>query len=257
MKKTNLSISIAGMHRSGTSMVARLLRDCGLYLGPEEELGFDVRTGEQHWENIRFVALNEKILNRMGGSSHDPPKLPAGWECKPEIQSLILPAKKLIAMLGQDHQFWGWKDPRSSLTISFWRALIPELRVIICVRNPLEVSSSLTARGDAITVSAFHLWLAYYRELLAAVPRQSRVVTHYESYFQDPAGELLKVANAINLKVSPGRIDEACACVDDNLRHYRAKTEELAGTSVPAEVRDLYLDLCSESGADLPPSGWN
>ena len=33
-------ISIVGMHRSGTSMVARLLNLCGLYLGTPEELAF-------------------------------------------------------------------------------------------------------------------------------------------------------------------------------------------------------------------------
>jgi len=73
-----MPICIAGMHRSGTSMVARLLRDCGLYLGPEEELGFDVRNGEPHWENVRFVELNDEILNRLGGSWHNPPKFRAG-----------------------------------------------------------------------------------------------------------------------------------------------------------------------------------
>jgi hypothetical protein len=257
MKNTNPGICLAGMHRSGTSMVARVLHDCGLYLGPQEELGFDASDGERHWENIRFVALNEKILNRLGGAWHNPPKLPAGWECKPEVQSLTLPAKKLIAMLSRDHQLWGWKDPRNSLTVPFWRALIPELKVVICVRNPLETSRSLQARGDAIAMGAFQLWLTYYRELLVALPPERRVVTHYESYFPDPADELLRVANAINLKVSPGTIHDAGAGVDDNLRHHRAKTGELAGSSLSREVRDLYLDLCSEAGIDLPAGGWN
>jgi hypothetical protein len=33
-----MPVCIAGMHCSGTSMVARLLNLCGLYLGPEGEL---------------------------------------------------------------------------------------------------------------------------------------------------------------------------------------------------------------------------
>jgi hypothetical protein len=81
-------------------MVARLLRDCGLYLGPEEELGFDVRNGEPHWENVRFVELNDEILNRLGGSWHNPPKFRAGWEHTPELASLMAPAKKLVERLG-------------------------------------------------------------------------------------------------------------------------------------------------------------
>lgn len=250
MNETELSICIAGMHRSGTSMVARLLHECGLYLGPLEELGFDVKNGERHWENIRFVALNEKILNRLGGSWHDPPQLPAGWECNAEIQRLTVPAKRLIAMCSQDHRSWGWKDPRNSLTVSFWRKQIPELKVVICLRNPLETSRSLQARGDSIPSGAIDLWLTYYRELLAAAPPERRVVTHYESYFQDPVAELLRVAKAVNLEVHPNIINEACASVSGSLRHHSAKPEELARTSMPAEVRDLYLELCHESASN-------
>ena len=33
-----MTICIAGMHRSGTSMITRLLNLCGLYLGPKTEL---------------------------------------------------------------------------------------------------------------------------------------------------------------------------------------------------------------------------
>ena len=243
-----MATCIAGMHRSGTSLVARLLQDCGLHLGPEEELGFDVRSGERHWENVRFVALNEKILNRLGGSWDNPPTFPEGWESKPEVESLTSPAKKLIALLGRDHPFWGWKDPRNSLTAPFWRRLLPELTLVICVRNPLETSRSLQTRGDSIALGAAQLWLTYYRELLAALPREKRVVTHYESYFKDPAAELKRLANAINLKVSGETIGRSCANVADNLRHHRALPRELVATSVPAEVRELYEYLCSEAG---------
>lgn len=234
-------------------MVAKLLQDCGLHLGPEEQLGFDVSSGERHWENVRFVALNEKLLNRLGGSWDNPPAFPAGWECKPEVERLALPAMKLIAMLGRDHRFWGWKDPRNSLTLPFWRGLIPELMVVICVRNPLETSRSLQARGDSIAITAAQLWLTYYRELLAALPREKRVITHYESYFQDPAAELKRLANAVNLGVSDDTINASCASVADNLRHHRAETRELAATTLPAEVRELYEELCSEAGPVYAP----
>jgi len=90
-----LPICIAGMHRSGTSMVARLLQSCGLFLGPEEELGFDSNNGEPHFENVRFVALNDEILRRLGGSWNSPPDFPGGWETMPEVAALTTRAKKL------------------------------------------------------------------------------------------------------------------------------------------------------------------
>jgi len=186
-------------------------------------------------------------LNRMGGSWDNPPKLFAGWEHTPDVEALRSQAEKLIKGLrGQHH--WGWKDPRNSLTLPFWRRIVPDLRLVICLRNPLEVSHSLRVRGDLIRIPLFQLWLTYYRELLSAIPPEQRVVTHYQSYFQDPAAELQRVANTIGLEVSPDVVNRACAYISGDLRHHRIKPSELAAMNVPNEVRALYLELCREAG---------
>lgn len=237
-------ICIAGMHRSGTSMVARLLQACGLFLGPEKELGFDTNNGEPHFENVQFVALNDEILRRLGGSWNNPPEFPAGWEQMPEVETLTRQAKKLIKRLGVQN-YWGWKDPRNSLTLPFWRRLIPDLRLVVCLRNPWEVAQSLRRRGDLTGIPSSLLWLVYYREVLSAIPPQQRVVTHYESYFQDPTAELQRVANGVGMDVPAGVISRACAHISRDLRHHRIETTEL---NVPDEVLDLYQKLCREAG---------
>jgi hypothetical protein len=228
-------------------MVARLLQACGLFLGREKELGFDSNNGESHFENVKFVELNDQILGRLGGSWNNPPKFPAGWEAAPQVESLTKQAKKLIKRLSvQD--YWGWKDPRNSLTLPFWRRIVPDLGLVICLRNPLEVAHSLRKRGDLIGIPSFQLWLTYYRELLSAMPHQQRVVTHYESYFQDPNTELRRVAHKIGMELPDDVISRACSHISDDLRHHRKKTTELATTNVPDEVLALYLRLCREAG---------
>lgn len=228
-------------------MVARLLQACGLFLGPEKELGFDSTNGEPHWENVKFVALNDEILNRLGGSWHNPPKFCAGWERTPEVAPLMSPAKKLIERLGVRRP-WGWKDPRNSITLPFWQQLVPDLKVVICVRNPLEVAHSIRVRGDFVAISIFQLWQSYYRELLSAIPPQQRVVTHYQSYFQDPVAELKRVTRAIGMHVSTDRVTGICSHVSRDLRHHRVETSELAAINVPQEVLAEYLSLCREAG---------
>src|SRR4030095_16206787 len=178
--RQQVPLCIAGMHRSGTSMVARLLQACGLFLGPEKELGFDTNNGEPHFENVRFVALNDEILSRLGGSWNNPPEFRAGWEVTPEVEALKAQAAQTINRFSSQ-RLWGWKDPRNSLTLPFWRRIVPELRLVICLRNPLEVAHSLRKRGDLIGIPWFQLWLTYYRELLASIPPQQQVVTHSES----------------------------------------------------------------------------
>jgi len=228
-------------------MVAKLLQVCGLFLGPEEELGFDSNNGEPHFENVQFVALNDQILSRLGGSWNDPPELPTGWEDRPEIGALTGQAKQLIKGLRVQCD-WGWKDPRNSLTLPFWRRIVPDLRLVICLRNPLEVARSLRKRGDLIGIPWFLLWLTYYRELLSAIPAQQRVVTHYESYFVDPTAELQRVSNRIGMEVQSGVIPRASAHIANDLRHHRMTTSGLSATNVPDEVLALYLKLCQEAG---------
>jgi hypothetical protein len=224
-------------------MVARLLQACGLFLGREEELGFDTNNGEPHFENVRFVALNDQILSRLGGSWNSPPEFPGRWQELPEVAALTGQAKKLIKRLSVQN-YWGWKDPRNSLTLPFWRLLIPDLRPVICLRNPLEVAQSLRKRGDLLGIPPFQLWLTYYREAVSATSPQQRVITHYESYFQDPITELQRVANGIGMEVSPVVISRACAHISRDLRHHRIQTT----IQVPDEVLDLYLELCREAG---------
>ena len=73
-------ICTLGMHRSGTSLVARLLSLLGVHLGPDERVltaGEDNPKG--YWEHRSFVDLNDEILARFGGRWDQAPAWPASW----------------------------------------------------------------------------------------------------------------------------------------------------------------------------------
>lgn len=239
---------IVGMHRSGTSMVTRLLKDCGLFLGAEEELvGPAVDNSEGFWENLNFIGLNEDILARLGGSWDEPPAFPPRWEFGPALDPLLGRAGELVARFGS-HRHWGWKDPRTSLTIPFWLRVVPTLKFVVCVRNPLEVARSLYVRGDTTGASEFRLWLHYYRQILSAAPPSSRIVTHYDSYFEDAGEEVRRVAGWLGLDPPGETAERARAQVSGALRHHRVTTDELRAAGAPDEVVGLYLRLCDEAG---------
>ena len=241
-------VSIAGMHRSGTSMVTRVLHACGLFLGGEEEL---IRPAldnpEGFWENLNFVDLNNEILARFGGRWDAPPAFPSRWEFDSAVAPLLGRAYELVERFnGQTH--WGWKDPRNSLTLPFWRRVIPSLKVVVCVRNPLEVAHSLFVRGDVPDASQFQVWLQYYRQLLAAAPPSSRIVTHYQSYFEDPRTEVRRLSGWLGLDTSDEATERACAQVSGGLRHHHVTTDALKTGGASDEVVELYSRLCDEAG---------
>src|ERR671910_2640298 len=67
-------VAVVGMHRSGTSMVAKLLQQAGLNLGDEADLMPPAAENpEGFYEHLEFVRLNDEVLNVAG----------AGWDCPP------------------------------------------------------------------------------------------------------------------------------------------------------------------------------
>ena len=72
-------VCVAGMHRSGTSLVARLLNQCGLYLGRDEDiLPANPTNPEGHWEHERLVEINVELLTEFGG----------GWDWPADLSGL-------------------------------------------------------------------------------------------------------------------------------------------------------------------------
>lgn len=197
-----MPVCITGMHWSGTSLVARVLNDCGLYLGPEQELAKPNRKNrEGFWENFRFVDLNDALLAAVGGAWDRPPVVESGWEEVPEVEPLREQALELIAQF-RPHEPWGWTDPPNSLTLRFWRRLLPDLTIVACVWDPIEVADSLAARGLPPQHKALELWLMYNRRLVETVPLDELTVVHYGAFFRALDEEVQRLAQALPLRPS-------------------------------------------------------
>jgi hypothetical protein len=242
-----MPICVAGMHRSGTSLVARLLAASGVYAGSRAELVEPAPDNPEGFgESLPFLRLNDAVLARLGGFWDRPPAMPPGWAVSPRLSSLRRDAATLIARFrGQEP--WFWKDPRNSLTVAFWREVIPDLRVVVCVRSPQEVVASLERRGGPDAAAGWALWLAYNRRVLAEVPAERLVVTHYEAYLFDAPAELRRVVRELDLPISRGAIEQACAVVSPRPAG-SARGGGAVGAIMPVEVEALYRELCAAAG---------
>lgn len=239
------AICIAGAHRSGTSMLTRLLHSCGLYLGPEEDLmpaAADNLDG--FWENLRFVRLNDEILNALGAAWDLPPRSESSFD-----SDILQPQRAKAHLLLNsfaDHHKWGWKDPRNCLTLPFWRSLIPDFKTVIIIRNPLEVAYSMNRRNGTSYALGLRLWEIYNRRLLAHTTVQKRVITHYEAFFSDPQNEMLRIANFLGLN-DASKIAAAVALVAVNRRHTAFTVEQMIDAGVAEPIVSLYRRLLEES----------
>jgi hypothetical protein len=226
-------------------MVAKELRAAGLHLGadadfvqpaPDNPGGF--------FEHEEFVRLDEDLLAATGGAWDHLPACPPMAADDPRVAGLRERASQLVARLA-DARAWGWKDPRVSLTARFWLDLLPELRVVVCLRHPLEVALSLKQRNNTSYAHALSLWHGYYEALLDAVPAERRIVTSYDAHFRDAGAEIPRIIAFARLPQSD--VAGAEAASEPRLRHHRLDLS-LAAAGVDPETVALYERLRDEAG---------
>ena len=243
-KKKNDVICIIGMHRSGTSMVARLLNLCGLDLGPSEQF---LKPNEYnplgYFENeILSYKINDALLAHLGASWDNPPLVAEGWEHDPSLEPIVHEAKSVLKTFSK-HSHWGWKDPRTTVLLPFWKSLIPNLRFVICVRNPLEVAASLGTRDRIPIQKGVYLWNQYMQAAIRNTQGCPRLFTFYEDYFQDASREIDRLVEFCELQ----KLDDMSVLhnsISTKLRHHSSETIDLLNKDkLLTEYKLFYVGL--------------
>jgi len=234
-------VCIAGAHRSGTSMVTRLLHRCGLYLGLERDLMPPAADNpDGFWEHLCFVRLNDEILNTAGAAWDLPPRNNQDFNGE-LLQTQRIKAELLIDDF-VDQPIWGWKDPRNSLTLPFWQKLLPGLKTVVILRHPLEVAYSMHKRNGTSYALGLRLWEIYNRRLLTHNKSNQFLFTHYSTFFDDPSTELRRIASFVGLEDSES-LAAAVALVKVDRRHTAFTIEQLIDAGVAEPILSLYKTL--------------
>ena len=151
---------ILGMHRSATSLIAKGLHEAGVNMG-DELMGPGPGNPQEHFEDMDFVRMNEAILGMAGGSWDNPPTEKDILEAGKELSGLI---RGLIGRK-QARALWGWKDPRTTLTIRCYLPFLANPHFIACFRDPADVAQSLLRRDGMPTFKGMDLARIYNKRL--------------------------------------------------------------------------------------------
>lgn len=243
--KALMPICIVGMHRSGTSMVARVLREAGLYLGRDEELmPANEANPEGYWENLRFVEINNEVLTALGGAWDWPPTFPSNWR-RLRVFRVLLERGRALAESFAEHEPWGWKDPRNAVTLPFWIEAVHDMKFVVCLRNPLAVAQSLAKRNPSGSPQAgYALWQVYYDRIFAQTRGRDCIVTRFDSYFDDFDAECRRLLRFVGLPNGKRTVARCRQTVVPALRHHRVETD-LVAAGVPDLVVSTYRLLSS------------
>ncbi len=166
MPGTSPVLVIAGMHRSGTSLLAGLAAAAGI------DMGADLLPGSKgnprgHFEDAELVRFHDGCLARRGAGPFRPPACAvAAASAEEERQARAILARR------ETKPAWGFKDPRASLFLPLWERLLAAPFFLLLYRHPAEVALSLVRRGIDLEVqldprTAIDAWTVYNRQILA------------------------------------------------------------------------------------------
>ncbi|MDX1476246.1 MAG: hypothetical protein R3301_01025 [Saprospiraceae bacterium] len=181
MSELSPFLIISGMHRSGTSFLARALNLSGVYLGTPAQLTHtDINPHPTnafgHWEHQRLQSLADQTLALTDGSWDQPP---LSITVTPEIAAAV--AEEIARLRAPAAFASGFKDPRTLLVWEAWRPYLPEESVVIGIfRHPEGVERSLAKRDGFEREKAVALWLAHNRKLLSLVEQANGFLLDFD-----------------------------------------------------------------------------
>ena len=227
-------VIVLGMHRSGTSALTRVLNLLGCDLPKtlmkasqnDNDLGF--------WESQKICDFNEKVLASAGSCWDDWLAFNPGWFFSPKIDEFREEAQRLIDEEFGASRFFVLKDPRICRIAPFWiqtleaAGILP--RIIISIRNPLEVGESLQSRNGIEPTLSHLIWLRHVLDAEFQTRGMTRFFSSYDGLMKnwtqlaEGAAETLKLSWP---RLSDKSVEEIEAFLSEKYHRQRIASENI------------------------------
>lgn len=180
------------MHKSGTTLISEILHKSGINMGVfDESVPYD--KGNQY-ERKEVNVLNKELLDCGNEFSLKVTNLVR----KENIEIKYLDEiSEIIKKCDASYKNWGFKDPRMCLTYSVWRDFLPEHRLIVVYRNPVEVWRHYQPKKSSETESTFfrswkiiNAWYKYNSRIINYLgeSKEKVILINYGNFMQDNKG---------------------------------------------------------------------
>ena len=221
-------LTVLGMHRSGTSCLAGTLMECGVDFGEvSRRNNFNLKGNN---ENQQIMDLQDRLLADNGGSWKDPPAEVRWGAAHRQARDAIIDQFRL-----KNSPRWGFKDPRTLLTLEGWLEALPDMRMVGIFRHPDAVALSLAHRNQFTRQQGHALWCRYNRRLLAFHRQQPFPIL----YFSERAEEFFRQLEALVDLLGLVPPSAGLQFFEAALLHFEPPQE----SKLPPEVAELYRQL--------------
>ena len=253
---------VFGMHRSGTSILTRVLNAHGCALS-SQLLGANPSNPSGHWESSVAIAINDQLLADLGRSWDDLRELPHDWMQRSEARAAKDKIRILLDGDFRSERLWAIKEPRMCRLAPLWIEAIAELgfevKAVIAVRHPREVALSLLRRDGLPVAHGLMLWTHHLLEAEAATRDLPRVVVSHREISSNWRSAMERIGSGLGVdwpvsgdvaeKVLEGFISEDSININEAV-----SGPGNAGDQLPEICRALYEHaLAVESGVHAWP----
>lgn len=250
-------IVVLGMHRSGTSVIARGLQVMGVELGNRLMPPFEGNNSKGFWEDIDINDLNIEMLHYLKNEWHFLTPIQPSDVDRLSGNGYLERALELLKNKTVSTKVFGFKDPRVAKLLPFWKQVFAQgqskVSYVLVIRHPLSVCQSLAKRDGFDFEKSYLLWLEHVIDSLVGTEGETRVLVDYDRLMQMPETELTRIAEGLHLSVNMAELQEfQLEFLDPKLQHtiYHLDDLFLDEKSLPL-VQELYSFLLDEVTGSL------
>jgi len=230
---------ICGMHRSGTSLVAKLFHSAGANMGdPCTFYAADQWNPAGYYEQLDVLRLNISLLHGNWGR--------LAYLHLPNAATIMKRGTKYaanIAELGLSYADRIVKENRFCLTLPAWRANGGDVRrVIVCMREPVAVALSLKRRNRIPIWYSYRLWLKHIASLLQNCEGLDTWFVRYEALL-NPATKHSEAIGALRFFEMDLPVYNESNLLDGNIIPQLNNAPVVMKTRYPHAVQRLWDEL--------------
>jgi hypothetical protein len=237
------AVIVAGMHRSGTSALTRVLGYCGLGM-PRTLVAPDNGNVAGHWESEVVRKYNDRLLARIGVDWISWKPGVSDLASEDDYADLVREGQRIVLSEFGETGDMVLKDPRICRLLPLWLDILAGLEIepaiVLALRAPHQVAQSLERRNAILPSYGLRAWLRFTLEAERASRHLPRVVVSFDQLMLDwrtAAMALNRCAGSDMLACTTEAESEVAAFLSADLRHF---AHEDCGCATPVCVARVY-----------------
>jgi hypothetical protein len=232
------------MHRSGTSLVARLFHKAGANMGDP-----DTFYSADRWNPMGY--FEQKDIQKLNISLVNGPWWKFTYFWLPGTKTILRRGEKLapsIKALCRKYEGLVVKENRFCLTLPAWQTygdLKP--RLLICLRSPWSVARSLQKRNKITVNRGYRLWVQHNQRLLENCRGLDTWIVRYDHLLDQRTRleELNAAFNFFGLELDEAKLAQLA---DENIS-LKLNNNPVGQKACPPTIDELWQSLITRHAA--------